>query len=114
MKDIIGGIKLFIPCHKIRHLYVPQYDTLKLELILKNVLSIPEAVKHLPDEKELCKLPKSWICNITYSVVGDSFAEWVHQRIVERNEKVTIKRDLNISIEPRVLAAFLSSNAVSM
>jgi hypothetical protein len=85
-----------------------------LELILKNVMSIPEAVMYLPDLKELSKVPKAYICNITYSVVGDTFAEWVHHRIKERNEKVTIKRDLNISIQPSVLAAFLSSNAVSM
>jgi hypothetical protein len=87
---------------------------LKLELILENVLAIPDAVLHLPDLKELTKCPKAWVVNITYSVVGDTFAAWVHQRIRERNEKVTVQRDLNISIDPQVLAAFMSSNAVSM
>jgi hypothetical protein len=100
MKDIISGLKRFIPCDKIKHLYVPQYETLKLELILKNVLSMPDAAQHFPEAKELCKIPKGWLCNITYSVVGETFAEWVRQRIVERNQRVTVKRDLNINIQP--------------
>jgi hypothetical protein len=114
MKDLISGARHFIPCHQVRQLYVPQYDTLKIELILEKVMTIPEAVIHLPDAKEICKCPKQWLVNIIYSVVGEDFADWVKQRIKERNDKVTVLRDLNISIHPEVLAAFQSSNAVSM
>jgi hypothetical protein len=58
MKDVISGTKKFIPCHKIRHLYVPQYESLKLAHIMDNVLTIPEAMMHLPELKELKKAPK--------------------------------------------------------
>jgi hypothetical protein len=36
-------------------------------------------------------------------VVGDEFAIWVNSRISQRNENVTIKKDLNINISPTVL-----------
>jgi hypothetical protein len=81
---------------------------------MENVLTIPEALKHLPVLKEIPKVPKQWLVNIVYSVVGDDFAIWVEDRISKRNEFVTVKKDLNISIDPVVLAAFQKSNAVSL
>jgi hypothetical protein len=55
---------------------------------------------HLPILKELEKIPKQWLCNLLYSVIGDDFARWVSERIKERNERVTVLRDLNINIDP--------------
>jgi hypothetical protein len=57
---------------------------------MENVMTIPEALAHLPLLKELKKVPKAWLCDIVYSVVGDTFAAWVADRISERNKKVTI------------------------
>jgi hypothetical protein len=44
-------------------------------------MKIPEALLHLPDLRELPKVPKPWLVNIVYSVVGDEFALWVNSRI---------------------------------
>lgn len=81
---------------------------------MDNVLGIPEALQYLPCLKEIPKVPKQWLVNIIYSVVGENFELWVHDRISKRNEKVTIAKDLNILIDPTVLAAFQRSNAVSL
>jgi hypothetical protein len=69
---------------------------------------------HLPILKELEKVPKQWLCNVIYSVIGDDFSNWVVHKVKERNDRVTVLRDLNINIDSQVLAAFQSSNAVSM
>ena len=69
---------------------------------------------HLPTLKELEKVPKAWFCNVIFSVVGKQFEDWVTHKIRERNERVTVARDLNINMDPRVLAAWHQSNAVSM
>ena len=71
MKDLISGARKFIPCDKVRHLYVPQYEPLKLEYIMNEVFTIPEALEHLPIAKEMKKLPKQWLVNVIYTVVGD-------------------------------------------
>jgi hypothetical protein len=81
MKSIISGERKFISCYKVRHLYVPQYESLKLAHIMDCVMKIPEALLHLPDLRELPKVPKPWLVNIVYSVVGDEFALWVNSRI---------------------------------
>ena len=70
-------------------------------------------MKHLPDVKEIPKLPKQFLINILYTVVGDNFAAWISARIRARNEKLQADKDLNISIDPGLLAAFQNSNAVS-
>ena len=75
---------------------------------------MPEVMKHLPILKELEKVPKAWVCNVIFSVIGSQFEDWVADRIRKRNERVTVLRDLNIDMDPKVLAAWHGSNAVSM
>ena len=77
MKDMISGAKKFIRCDSVKHLYVPQYETLKCRLILDNIMTMPEVMKYLPDLKEIPKLPKPWLCSVVYTVVGDDFKNWV-------------------------------------
>ena len=106
MKDIISGLKKFVHMHQVKTLRVPQYETLKMTVIIEQALGMPEVMKHLPILKELEKVPKAWCCNVIFSVVGDQFEAWVYDRIRARNERVTAIRDLNINVDPRVLAAF--------
>jgi len=46
-------------------------------------------MERLPCEKEIVKLPKQFLINVIYTIVGDDFATWVKNRINERNAKVT-------------------------
>jgi len=34
-------------------------------------------MNYLPAEREIEKLPKQWVVNVVYSVIGDPFAEFV-------------------------------------
>jgi hypothetical protein len=106
MKDLISGSKKYLHCENMAHLYVPQYDTLKITKIMEEASRVSEVMAHLPILKELEKVPKQWLCNVIYSVMGSNFAQWVQERVRERNERVTVLRDLNINIDPQVLAAF--------
>ena len=67
-------------------------------------------MNHLPTLKELEKVPNSWLCTVIYTVVGEQFSNWVKHKIQERNQKVTVLRDLDIKIDPKVLAAFNCSS----
>ena len=58
----------------------------------------PEVMKCLPSEEiEIDKLPRQYIGNIIYTVVGQAFDDWVQQQIEIRNEKV--KTEANMAIE---------------
>ena len=48
-----------------------------------------------------------------YTVFGVDFAKWVEARILERNQKMEVKQNLLINMDPNVAAAFEASKQVS-
>ena len=73
-----------------------------------------EMLSYLPEAKEVEKLPKQYLVNLVYAVVGDDFKAWVHDRIQQRNSKVTVEKDLMINFDEEIAAAFMNSTAVSL
>ena len=67
----------------------------------------------MPDQQEIHKVSKEWICNVCATILGGIFSGWVRNRIEERNEAVKVKKNLDISMDPEVAAAFRSSTKVS-
>ena len=59
-------------------------------------------------------MPKQFIVNVLYTSLGDTFSNWVKDRIVERNEKVVKEKNLMIDMDPAVANAFANSTAVSL
>ena len=84
---------------------------------MKNIFDLfqlyPEVFKFLPVNKELPKLPKQWIVNVGYTIIGDDFGHWIKEQILERNKKVTTQKNLLIDMDPEVAAAFQQSTNVS-
>ena len=67
----------------------------------------------MPEDKELRKMPKQWVCNVGATVIGVPFVDWVGARVKQRNEQVTQEKNMLISLDPAVAAAFAASTAVS-
>jgi hypothetical protein len=73
-------ICVVVKSDQVSHLYCPQYEGLKISDIMKNVDSLPELQLYFPkDEKDRNRLPKQFILNVAYSVVGENFALWVKE-----------------------------------
>ena len=68
---------------------------------------------HLPDERDIHRLPRQWIINVVYTIVGDSFGTWVSELVKDRNVHVAEQRDLIIELDPQIAAAFKSSVNIS-
>ena len=68
---------------------------------------------YLPDNNEIHKVSRDWICDIIASVLKNMFTDWLKKKIRERNAEQIEKKDLNIEMDPDVLAAFQESNSVS-
>ena len=48
-----------------------------------------QVMKALPTEpREIDKLPRSYISNVIYTIVGDKFKNWVDEKVKERTEKL--------------------------
>ena len=56
---------------------VPQYDNLTMDTIMEFGLSYRIVADSLPITREIRKMPRSYICNVIYTRVGDDFAKWV-------------------------------------
>ena len=113
MKDLISGERKFIKSPDAKHLQIPQYETLSVQKLYEFMHAYQETWPYFPEPVEMKKLPKQWIANVGYSILGDTFAGWVKQQIEQRNDKLQVKGSLHIAIDPEVAAAFEASTAVS-
>jgi hypothetical protein len=65
----------------------------------------------MPDTKlELRSLPKQWVVNVGWTVVGDDFGQWVKKQIEARNEKLAMEQGVLIEMDPDVAAVFHASS----
>ena len=49
---------IVIKSDQVRHLHVPQYETLTVALLYAEMVQVPEVLTFLPVEREVKKLPK--------------------------------------------------------
>ena len=94
-------------------LNVPQYEGLSIDRILEKGQEHPQVVNYLPDERDIERLPRSFIVNVTYTLMGEKFKSWVHEVIVERNNRIAENRKLIIELDPAVAIAFRDSVNIS-
>ena len=74
----------------------------------------PDVKQRFPDKDiETIKFGKPYICDVIYTIVGDTFKQWVSAEIDKRNEEVATKGNLNIAVDPEIAKAFHNSTAVS-
>ena len=56
---------------------VPQYKELSIEKMMEFIKHYPDAMKHLPIEKEIDNLPKQFLVNVAFKTIGTPLANWV-------------------------------------
>ena len=71
-------------------------------------------MERLPCEKEIVKLPKQFLINVIYTIVGEDFSNWVKAKINERNAKITTEKNMIINVDPAIALAFQNSTSVSL
>ena len=63
--------------------------------------------------KEIRKMPRQYICNVIYTLVGEPFAKWVTLNCHERNKKFTQDHGLEIKLQSRIAEALEASTAIN-
>ena len=58
-------------------------------------------------------MPRQYICNVIYTIVGDAFAKWVTKGCTERNANFSKDHGMEIKLSTRVAEAAAASTAVS-
>lgn len=114
LKDIVAMRKKAVKARAVRHISVPQYEGLALKDIAQFLdAGHRQVYDFFPDQQEIHKVSKEWICNVCATVLGDAFSAWVKEQIEERNVQVTKKKNLMIAMDPELAAAFQASTKVS-
>ena len=114
LRDLAAGKRTRIHCDDVKVLTVPHYEGLTIETMLKFAESSPAVAKALPVEpREVLKLPREYIANIIYTLVGEAFAQWVQAQVQARNDKIASERDMMVDLDPEIAALFNQSTAVS-
>ena len=67
----------------------------------------------MPDDRDLSKVPRQWLINVIYSIVGDDFRKWVSVEVKNRNDQLADNQNLMIELDPEIAAAFGSSLNIS-
>jgi hypothetical protein len=94
-------------------IFVPQYEFLALEDVIEFASNYEGVSDYFPVGREMRKMPRQYICNMIYSIVGDPFMKWVKNRVAARNSKVAVTNNLNVTLDPNVAKAFALSSAIS-
>ena len=76
-----AGKKLIIKSDKVKVLAIPHYEGLRLEDLLEFAMKHSRVMQALPIEKEIKKLSRSYVANVIYTIIGDTFSQWVDKRI---------------------------------
>ena len=92
---------------------LPHYDGLTTENLLNIRDEYPQLNEYFPEERDLPKIPRGWLANVIYTIVGDQFNKWVQEKIRERNDRVASKNDLMIELDPAIARAFEASTMIS-
>ena len=112
-KDLINGKKKKIKNDQVHHITIPQYEGLGIKEICNFLMKHPSIGEWLPDMIVVPRLPKEFLGNVAFTVLGDVFGDWVKQQIESRNEKVLVERNNAIEMDPEMAEAFNRSTAVS-
>ena len=72
-----------------------------------------QVMDYLPDNQEIDKVSREWICNVIATLLKNKFTDWLKKAVDKRNKDVVDKGEMNIVMDPDIFAAFQASTAVS-
>ena len=67
----------------------------------------------MPADKDMDRIPRAWVANVIYTIVGQPFRDFVNEQIERRNQTMISKRDLNITMDQAIFNAFQQSTSIS-
>ena len=60
-------------CEDVKVIFVPYYETLSLKEVFKKAKAWEEVFEYLPDERDLHRLPRAYVMNLTFTLKGLEF-----------------------------------------
>ena len=106
LRDLISGNRKRVSEKAVNQINVPYFEGLKIESFLDYAADKPAVMESLPMlERERLSLPRAYIANIIYTIVGQPFKNWV-DRIVTRRHEERRQEQSTITMDPEIAAIF--------
>ena len=106
LKDIAANKRTAILNEQMKNIKVPYFKGLSIECMLEFAKGYPEALRALPMvQREIDRMPREYIANVIFIIVGKPFQDWMNQKINERHEKVAEEKD-TILMDPAIYKIF--------
>lgn len=113
MKALMARKKKALKTSDMKYLYAPQYDTLSISKLLDYAAAYHAVEEYMPDARDIPMLPRQWILNICFSIIGQDFADFVRGQIDDRHTRLAESQDMNVEVDPEILAVIQNSKAIS-
>ena len=82
LRDIAANKRKRIKLEDVKHIDVPHFEGLSIDNMLAYAAQFTEVMRALPIvRKEILKLPRSYIANLLYTIVGEPFATWIYAKV---------------------------------
>ena len=114
-RDLCGLKRRRISQTEMRLITVPHFEGLRVEdmIAFAREAKNGEAMEAFPIVmREVEKLPRPYIANVIYTIVGEPFKDWVNDRVNQRHAKRLEEQDA-IQMDPEIARIFEASNAIS-
>ena len=85
---------------------MPQIEGLTVEDMLEIANSSPNALKHLPDERDWDGINRKWLADILYTVERAKFERAIKDAVKARRDRLEEKNNLLVEMRPEFAAAF--------
>ena len=114
MRDLVAGRRRLLRAADVKYINVPQFDGLSIEDMLDFARVRTEAPMDVFPmvPRELEKLPRQYIANCIFTIVGKPFQDWIKARMEERNRKITHEK-ATIEMDSQIAAIYQASTAIS-
>ena len=75
LRDLASNKRKRIKADDMKHIEVPHFEGLSIENMLEYAAQFTEVMRALPIvRKEILKLPRSYVANLIYTIIGEPFA----------------------------------------
>ena len=97
----------------IKVLAVPNYEGLTIDDFLLKARNYNVMNSYLPEERDIHCLPRCFIINVLYTMIGDEIKLFVKNVIEERNKAVVDHQRMALELDDDIRRAFEMSTAVA-
>lgn len=84
-----------------------------MDYILDFGLGYQDVVDSLPVVREIRKMPRCYVCNVIFTLVGTPFKDWVFKSCKDRNDRLKKAQNTSIVLDSRIAAAYEASTFIS-